>query len=559
MTIPTKTVVIGLDALTPRLVSKWVDEGRLPNIARFAAEGAWGTLNSVPNRNSAAAWSSMITGLNPGKHGIFWFTEEIPEDYTYRFINASHRHGKTMWRVLSDEGKRVIVINVPLTFPAEEVNGITVAGLDAPTIDHPRFTHPPGYRDELVRSAGGEYTIHSGHALFSDRTRADEAIERLHKAIDARAAAGIHALENNDWDFFMLVFMESDVIQHFFFQQMESPRDDDAPHHQTAIRDVYEHLDRVVGDILERLDDQTLVVLVSDHGARADDGLARALPDWLEQLGYLKYRSKGHTSLTRPFQSLLRLAYRQVDKRLSTDAKHRLSDRFPALRQKVEVGISYGAVDWGETLAYTDGKRPEIWVNLKGRQSQGTVTPERHEEIKESVATALTSPVCASSGKPVVTAVHKREDAYTGSFVNRSPDLVIQWAEEDTCLSLRYPDGRRLNVSKKHLGDDPEGDALNGGHAQHGVIGFLGAGAGKAALTADILDVAPTVLFSLGAPIASDIDGRVLLEALDPELAAQKIRMGPPSAGDDDSDGTGYSEDEEQEIRERLSALGYVE
>ena len=502
----------------------------------------------------------MITGLNPGKHGIFWFTEDIPEDYSYKFINASHRKGRTMWRLLSDEGKRVVAINVPLTFPAEEVNGVVVAGLDAPSVDDPRFTHPPSYRDELVAAAGGQYTIHSGHALFSDPARADEAIARLHRSIEEREAAALHAIDKEQWDFFMVVFMESDVIQHFFFQQMESPRPDDPPHHRTAIRDVYEHLDSVVGKLLARIDDETLVVLVSDHGARADDGLARALPDWLEQLGYLSYRDASSRSMKGRLQSFLRVAYRQVDKRLSTETKHRLSERFPRLRQKVEVGISYGAVDWSRTQAYTDGKRPEIWVNLEGRQAQGAVPPERLEEVLTAISNDLTSAVCDSTDAPVITAVHRSDSAYSGPFTHRSPDLIIEWAEERTCLSLRYPDGRRLEVSKKHLGDDPEGDALNGGHAQEGVIGFLGAGAGRAEVKANILDVAPTILFSLEAPIPSDLDGRVLREAFNEALAERAEKKGPPSAGDGPPDeGTAYSEAEEEEIRERLHALGYVE
>ncbi|HEU4480481.1 MAG TPA: alkaline phosphatase family protein, partial [Actinomycetota bacterium] len=520
----------------------------------------WGPLNSVPNRNSAAAWSSMVTGLNPGKHGIYWFTEDDPTDYTYKFINASYRRGKTMWRRLSEEGRKVVAINVPLTFPAEEVDGITVAGLDAPGVDDPRFTHPPGFRHELVEAAGGEYHIHSGHNLFSDPARVDEGLERLHRSIDARAAAAAHTMEKHPWDFFMVVFTESDVIQHFFFRQMESPRADDPAHHRSAIRDVYEHLDRVVGELVAKVDDETLVILVSDHGARQDDGLARALPNWLEQLGLLSYKKEKAFTPRSLAMGAVKSVYRQLDKRLSTEIKHRLSERFPKLRRGVEVSLSYGEVDWSRTTAYTDGKRPEIWVNLQGRQQQGIVPSQRFDEVRASIIEQLTTPVCAASGRPVVTGAYRREEAYSGPFVERSPDLVLEWAESGTCLDLEYPDGRRVVLNKDHLGDDPVAEALNGGHSQHGVIGLLGAGAGRGRVEgAEIMDVATTVLFALDTPLPADADGKVLRASLSPELAQRKERRA--SASDDAHDGgdTGYSEEEEAEIRERLHALGYVE
>ncbi|MCA1694676.1 MAG: alkaline phosphatase family protein, partial [Actinobacteria bacterium] len=183
-----RVLVIGLDAFTPRLVEKWIAEDRLPNVERFLRDGAWGPMNSVPNRNSAPAWSTMVTGLNPGKHGIFFFTEDSPDRYDYKFVNGSFRRGKAFWRVLSEEGQRVCIMNVPLTFPAEAVNGAMISGLDTPSADDPRFTHPPELRHQLKEWAGGEYPIYPGIKNYMMSGRSTQALDQTHRAIDTRAS-----------------------------------------------------------------------------------------------------------------------------------------------------------------------------------------------------------------------------------------------------------------------------------------------------------------------------------------------------------------------------------
>jgi predicted AlkP superfamily phosphohydrolase/phosphomutase len=560
MNSPSKVLIVGLDAATPSLVEKWIAEDRLPNIGKVLADGAMGTLNSVPNRHSGPAWSTMVTGLNPGKHGIFWFTEDVPETYEYRFINGSFRKGKAFWRILSEEGQQVGIVNVPVSYPAEPVNGVFVSGLDSPSADDPGFTHPPELRHEVKEAAGGEYYVHPALATFVIGGQMDAGLDRLHRSIDKRAAVAERLMTTRDWDVFMVVFTETDVVQHFFWRQMEHPTPEDAPRHQNAIRDTYEHLDRVLGRLVDLAGDDTILLLVSDHGARFDDGLARALPNWLENIGMLSYRAAEGARSSSMVLSLVSKAYRQLDKRVRPELKHKLSRRFPALRRKVEVIMTYSRVDWSRTKAYTDGVRPEIWINLRGRQSEGIVEPDDYDRVRQEVIDALSSGVCASTGKPLIKRVMRREEIYSGPFADRSPDLVIEWASEGTCLDVQYPDGREFTLQKRHLPDDPRDEVLNGGHDQFGIVGLLGPGIRPGHIDgAQIADIAPTVLFLRHAPIPSDVDGRVLTDALTPEL----VTATPSRQGDSGIVGpgetTGYSEDEEAEIKERLQGLGYVE
>lgn len=555
-----KVLIIGLDALTPGLVEKWVKQGRLPNLATIVADGAWGSLNSVPNRNSAPAWSTMVTGLNPGKHGIYWFTEDNPETYDYKFVNGSFRRGKAFWKVLSEEGQCVGVVNVPLTFPAEEVNGSMVAGLDSPGTDHERFTYPPELRHEVVEAAGGDYHIHPALAQYVVAGQVDEGLNRLHRSIDKRTAVAEHLMSSKPWDVFMVVFTESDVVQHFFWRQMADPAPADSEREKLAIQETYEHLDSVVGRLRDSAGEDTILLVVSDHGARYDSGLARALPSWLEQLGHLTYLEdkarRGPKSLAVAAAARI---YRELDKRLPSEAKHKLAARLPQVRSRVQVMMSFARVDWSQTRAYTDGQRPEIWINLKGRQSQGIVETGQYEALRSQIIEQLTSAVCAVTGKPLVRRVVRREEAYSGPFVERSPDLIVEWVDEGAGLDIRYPDGRMFSLAKKHVPGDPYDELLNGGHDQHGIVGLLGPGIARASLEgAQIADIAPTVLYLRDAPIPTDVDGKILLQGLASELKTRRPRKGGQGMTGE-VDGAGYSEEESAQVHQRLQALGYVE
>ena len=552
-----KVLIIGLDAATPRLVEKWVSEGRLPTIARFLNEGAFGPLRSVPNRNSAPAWSTMVTGTNPGKHGIFWFTEDNPATYDYKFVNGSFRRTKAFWRVLSDEGQRVGIMNVPLSFPAEEVNGVFIGGLDSPSTDDPRWTDPTDLREEVVKVAGGEYHITPALAKYMIADQVEEGLERLHRSMDKKATVAKHLMATREWEAFMVVFTETDVIQHFFWKQMEEPDPGTPEHHKTAVRDTYEHADRVTAELIEAAGPDTLVLLVSDHGARFDDGLARAIPSWLEQLGLLAYKEeKAAPSAKNIVQTAIAKTFRQLDKRLSPEMKHRLARRFPWARSKVEVMMSFAKVDWSRTLAYTDGKRPEIWINLKGRQNQGIVDPADYDKVRQQIIDAIEHAVNAKTGEPLCRKVWKREEAYSGPYVDRSPDLVIEWLDAQPTLEVKQADGRVFKLEKRHLPDDPFDRLLNGGHDQFGIVGLLGEDVKPGRIEgADIADIGPTVLYVRDAPIPDDVDGKPLSSAFTFERG-EKHGASAQTASEPDTE---YSADEEAEIHERLQALGYVE
>jgi len=154
-----KVFCVGLDGATFDLIRPWVAAGELPHLEKIMQGGVWGELESVIPPISAPAWTSFMTGKNPGKHGIFGFTKQKRGSYEERFVNRQLIKSETLWKGLGDSGKKVIVVNVPITYPPEEVNGCLVSGMDAPSTKSP-YAYPPELREKINRVTGGKYRIH---------------------------------------------------------------------------------------------------------------------------------------------------------------------------------------------------------------------------------------------------------------------------------------------------------------------------------------------------------------------------------------------------------------
>ena len=567
-TLPRRVLIIGLDAATLNLVQPWVEQGLLPNIESFFSHGAVGPMRSVATQCSAAAWSSMVTGVNPGKHGLYWFTLDKPGTYEQSYVNASYQHGETLWRRLSDAGMCVGAINVPISYPAEEVNGFVIAGIDTPGVHATGFTYPQDLAAAL-RAEVGEYTIEPGIPSWFKVGKVDAAVETLHTTIAQRAAYTRHLMETTPWDFLMVVFRSTDPAQHFFWKYM-SPQGfqvdaEDVRRYSSVILDVYRQIDTIIDELVELAGGETAVLLVSDHGGIASDRRNGVLPYWLEHLGFMR-RSSQKAGLGQRIRGAashaLRSLYKQLDRRATRPLKLLLATRFCGLRRRVEATLWYRGVDWSQTVAYCDGKRSDIWVNLSGRQPQGVVEPgAEYEQVRDKVIRALTTPRDPETGEPFAWAVHRREEIYHGPFVERSPDLIVAWNRDADIGRLELGDLTGADVRSRMESENLMKSLISGAHDRDGLVAIKGPGIlpGAHIHEAHLLDVAPTVLYLLGQPIPAEMDGRVLCDAIAPQTLA-KHPMDVQSEGKDlPATGVGYSEEEARIIGERLRGLGYVD
>jgi predicted AlkP superfamily phosphohydrolase/phosphomutase len=569
-----KVLVIGLDSATMNVIKPWVEDGQLPNLARFFREGTCGLLESVPNVNSAPAWSSIATGKNPGKHGIFWFVEDKPEQYSFEYVNATFRREKTVWQLLSDAGFRVGVVNVPISYPADAINGFMIAGIDAPGINSDGCCHPPHLLSSL-RQELGEYVIEPGIPSLLKAGRFDDAVEQLSFTIHQRLAYTKHLASEGAWDFLFVVFTSLDSAQHFFWKYMQPEQfkvdEEERDLYRSVILNVHKQLDEAIGELITLAGENATVMILSDHGMKATDCRIQVLPYWLEYLGYLKFQrgvlnDRSVRSITRrTIFEFLGLLYRQVDKRFTRETKLRLARMFPTLRRLVEVQNSYADIDWSATRAYSNGTRPEIWINLKGRQPQGIVEPgAEYDRLCEEIAAKLMSAQDPVTGESYVERVSRREELYSGKYVSKSPDLVVRWHRGGWIDNLRLGDKTAKEIKQFLSRTDPIISLGTGHHDPSGILLLKGPEiqAGRELQAAHLLDVTPTILYLMGQPVLRDMDGRVLTEAINPDcLARRPVTIVDPDDKDDipHQPEHVFTPEDEAIVSERLRGLGYID
>ena len=567
--------MIGLDGATFDLIQPWASQGHLPNMARLFRAGAWAPLESVLHPFTAQAWTSMVTGANQGKHRIFDFWERDFSAYGFRLTNASYRALPALWTLLSQAGRRVIVLNVPMTYPPEKVNGVLVSGWDTPGMGA-AFTYPLALKAELATLAGGQpYVIVPDDWKYSTAQRGDMVLAELLREIDVRFAVAANLMAREPWDLTFFVVSALDGAAHFLWKYHDPshPLFDPAVTAQMFGEDpllqVYRRADQRLGEFLATLPADVHVLVVSDHGEGALEDTEIHLNLWLAQRGLLTLRSPGSH---RPAGAALKaLAARLVDRgkralygRVSFSTLSRLRHLWPdKLRTTLGEESFFPGIDWAHTLAYSEEVRGNIWINLKGRDPQGIVTPGAEvEALTARIISELQDLADPVTGRRLVRRVWRREERFSGPFSERLPDLLVEAEYPDLFRPRGAYHGRE---PVRHLTvEEMSRRRITGCHRATGIFYAQGPAVqpGQALAPASILDVAPTALYLLDEPIPDWMVGRVLPEMLTPAaLASQPVPLAAHAPGSVANAGgavQGYDEAEAQEVTDRLAGLGYL-
>ncbi|MFZ5995727.1 MAG: alkaline phosphatase family protein [Thermodesulfobacteriota bacterium] len=547
-----KLIIIGMDGASPDLMLPWMEQGMLPNFCRIRQNGAFGRLNSVPNQRSAAAWSSFITGLNPGSHGIFEFYERVPGSHDIRFSRAASRDGISFWKYLSENNKTAVVVNVPMTYPAEEIRGCFISGLDAPGKNSPGFTYPAGLLQEIEKEAG-EYIQEPGVTSLVMAGRTEEALKRVIESVRQRGKAVRYLMSRYDWDTVVAVFRETDPAQHCFWRYMG----DSGSAFEDAVARVYQEVDREVGEILSAAGNEYRVLVMSDHGFGFRQHGNGCLNQWLHEAGFLKFR-KVNNAVSVP--DVLRRSYQFLEKFVPRRFKERLFRLIPGLISKVHSKVFFSAIDWDNTVAYADNIMPVIWINTADTAPAGRIKREEYWNVVSKVKSALLEKCLeADTMKKVVEWVKHREEIYNGPHVEKAPDILIRWKESENISGLRYgTDGIPLHPQYPTR----EFTVISGDHRPAGV--FMAAGDGiKKNIEIhglNIVDVPATAIYLNQLPVPEYIEGRVpegLFE--DQILASNPLRTDRRKFVSDKAQGSEYTPEEESDLRDRLRGLGYLE
>jgi predicted AlkP superfamily phosphohydrolase/phosphomutase len=550
-----KVIILGLDGATWDVLLPRVERDEMPNLAALLQRGAWGGLQSTTPPFSAQAWVSLSTGKNQGRHGVVDFWERSPgaplsEHRT--FVSSSLVRGETVWQTAGRQGRRVGVVNVPVTYPPAPVVGYLVSG----------FLTPPGKRDYVYPAALADEieALVPGYKPdpFDPLGATQQQLVELAGWMEKHEKVARQLMERHPVDLFFSVVQAIDHLQHLFWNDIAGRSNDLS---RSALIDrCYALADDILGHRLGRLDGETALFLVSDHGF----GPART---WFHVNRFLLERgllALGEVQGSGPGAALARLGLtpqklRSLVRRLDLLGLRRRVGRLARVTAGRQIDAALARpIDWSRTQAISGSPASEgIYVNLKGREPCGAVEPgEPYEALRDRLAAELLALRDPGTSERVVHAVYRREELYSGPFLDLLPDLVFDLGDGPYLASDAPMAARVLEPLPPNL--------LQGRHRPTGVFAAAGAGiaTGRAVEGARIVDVAPTVLYALDVPIPDDVDGRPLLEIFDDEYrASHPVRYAPTV---EETDLTGLpkpdrsTEEEEAEMERRLRGLGYI-
>jgi predicted AlkP superfamily phosphohydrolase/phosphomutase len=458
-----KALVIGLDCAAPQwMFDRWLDE--LPNLRSLTRRASYGVLRSCEPPITVPAWSVMTSSRSPGSLGFYGFRNRRDHSYdALSFADSTAVRAPRVWDILSDRGRPVIVLGVPQTYPVSEVNGTMVSCFLTPDTTTSQFTYPPDLKAE-IEGLVGHYMVD----VENLRTEAKDALlAQIEEMTEKRFRVAEHLLETRPWDLFFMVEMGTDRIHHGFwrFFDHEHRLYEPGNPYEKRVLEYYRALDEKVGRLLRFADEDTAVLVVSDHGAKRMEG-GVCVNEWLRREGYLVLKAEPDTP---------------------TPLKPEM-------------------IDWRRTTAWGEGGYYcRLFLNVAGREPEGTVQPEDYERVRSELKAKLEA-LPDDQGREMGTLAHRPEEIYDEAR-GVPPDLLVYFG------NLYWRSIGLVGTGAVHaLENDTGPDDANHAHEGLYVLAADGAPPGPGP-ERDIRDVAPTLLELLGVPVPAEMEGSSMLAA----------------------------------------------
>jgi len=621
-----RVFILGIDGGTLDVIAPLAEKGILPNFKRIIDDGASGTLESTIPPVTAVAWPSIFTGVNPGKHGVSDFISR-DEKEAQKPVSAATIRAKSLWRYLSNAGKTCVVIDVPMTFPPEEINGVMVSGFVVPSKELD-FVFPKKLKKEVL-SVMPDYKLDVMPPDFSiaSEKEIDQMVQELHEMLEQQFKLSKKFFDSVNWDFFMITVISTDRAQHAFwkFSDKQHPRYDEkqAQRYKNVITDVYKKVDKFLGETIEKLGEEDLLIIVSDHGFGPQYNLFM-INKWLFSEG-LSAHNKSKNAFDSP-----ELEYNSGGSAREEDGKFILStkskDAYAGIRKKV-TGLNAGAkyrvcfevegtpetmVEINDFLSDNDNGPIFFLEKVKpGRNSFKTIIVPKKSEMDLSFRlTSYGGNPCgeitvadpslmsimdwensvASPGKGWMSVrINLKGRTSHGSvpkedynkicrdISNRLKNVRDEKTGEplfnDVYLSHEVYSGPLVDnfndiipefnhdkpFSSKFLRVPPHD--ISGTHRRNGLFMAYGQNCvRKGTVPASVLDITPTVLYFLGLPIPKGMDGKALTNIFAPSLVkARQVVYSEESVWKDKFNPETKDEKNDELVMARLRGLGYVE
>ncbi|KPJ59649.1 MAG: hypothetical protein AMS15_06765 [Planctomycetes bacterium DG_23] len=487
---PRKVLIIGLDGATWKVLRPLMEEGYMPHLAKLAAGGARGTLMSILPANTAAAWSSFQTGVNPGKHGITNFMMYDSSANQMKLVSSVSIKSKTVWETISEQGRKTILINVPMTYPPRPIKGIVLSGILTPRVG-PDMIYPGRLFGELKERLREYKILVPGNRLAN--MGLEEFINEQIGVEKVRFDLARHLLKQYEWDVFMVHNQSMDVVQHTCWRYLDRNSSYFDEKKFSQIAPFYEASDEFIHSLLDAAGPEVTVIIVSDHGFGLSERSLN-LNVWLRKAGFLSVNSRiwlGYLKYLVKRMDWLGLRKRLIDKKWTVF-------RLLGARAKFNQML----INWQKTRAFTASHfYGSIYLNC----GEGL-----KREIARSIVEGLRELKDPQTKKRACEAYSKWQ-IYQGPCLDLLPDVIVEPFEGYYCNPTLDPVG----ISSEAF----PSDLLTGTHRREGIAILNGPRVRRSRdFSAHITDIAPTILFLLGAAIPEYMDGRALAELFSPQL-----------------------------------------
>jgi len=530
----TRLMIIGWDGATWDYINPLLNEDKLPHLNKLIGKGTKATLQSTIPPFTNVAWPSLITGLLPAKTGVYDGSKCSPGSYKAVPYNVIGYRGTTIWHWINQFGHKAGVMNVPMTFPANELDGYLVTGFDS-ILESSQITFPQNLFERWEREGQNYSILHQEITLMESQNphqaRSDLAsfTQQWIQLIKSQGEFTNWVWDKWPTDLLFVVFSGTDSINHRT-NDMES------------ITAVYQAADEVLGKIINRLDEDTLICLVSDHGSTTATHYI-SLNKALCSGGWLNFRSQ----IAKKYWQKIPFGEELIPK-IWLQLPHQLQKLIsaPLLKKEPRLAVSYDNIDWNRTQAFSRSSMGPIYINTKERFPEGTVSIANYNQVKQDLADYF-SQLKTNDGSPLFRKVWHQEELYIHPDPKDDlPDLVLEPADWRHHMISGFPTDPLIFP----IAPDRE----YGTHTPDGIFVLAGPNIKKGATldNAHLTDVVPTVLTAWRLPYSDEIDGRVLQEAFEHPLPEKRI---PNTLKKQ----TKQSNLDGSEIENRLRSLGYLD
>jgi predicted AlkP superfamily phosphohydrolase/phosphomutase len=517
-----KILIIGIDGGTLDIILPMIKKNKLPTFEKLIKNGSYGKLLSTVPPVTAPAWTSFITGTNPGRHGIFYFFNKDDENSKKRIVSFNNIKTKPFWRNLNDNGFKVGLVNIPITYPPDRVDGFIISGMLVPP-EATDYVYPNSLFSKLK-----EYKVDLDGLMEQNEWRAgtlvkrnrDEFIKNVFRLTQSRAENTLKLMKEMEWDFFMVVFTGSDRISHFFWEDPSGRNE-----FSTIIEDYYTMLDTLIARLIKETGEETIKLLMSDHGFGSS-------PKRILNLYVLSKLFQLNLTSLKFWKKYL------TNRILSKIIKNEKLDSIEFLENDKNI-ISYHP----------------IYANFFGigfnNKAENHTEKNLLIEIKNRITEKLLEIKDPKTGKKLVQQVFPRETIYSGPLTDSAPDLIVQ---------LDYDYIVKFHPARRKLTYDIRDRKKTGEHRVEGLLIANGPHIIKKKLNSNISiqDVTPTILYLMNCPIPRRYDGRLIEEL----FSKYYIKQNKPIYEED-----GFNEflqndeteiDDFEESKKLLENLGYL-